>query len=285
MPNTYKMFLNRITDEVVIELLRVILPVLEAAGVDYFVVGAFARDAELLAKGHTDPPVRKTRDLDLAVMVGSIETYDALKMALAQLSGLEESQSEPYKFIFRQAYEVDLLPFGAIADEKGQVELKARQAFVLELPGIEEVYPFAETIETQEGLQLKVASLPGVILLKLIAWNDRSERQKDIRDIDHILNNFMTLHWDEICAEPDNLFELYEDETTVYEQCVSARYIGRQMGLMLQGNTQLRKRILELLRENMKGSSMGRLMSPQNVEDSQRIIKAMLDGINDRIAK
>jgi predicted nucleotidyltransferase len=285
MPNTYKIFLNRITDEVVIELLRVILPVLEAAGVDYFVVGAFARDAELLAKGHTDPPVRKTRDLDLAVMVGSIETYDALKMALAQLPGLEESQSEPYKFIFRQAYEVDLLPFGAIADEKGQVELKARQAFILELPGIEEVYPFAETIETQEGLQLKVASLPGVILLKLIAWNDRPERQKDIRDIDHILNNFMTLHWDEISAEPDNLFELYGDETIVYEQCVSARYIGRQMGLMLQGNAQLRKRILELLRENMKSSSMAQLMSPQNVEDSQRIIKAMLDGMNDSIAK
>lgn len=285
MPNTYKIFLNRITDEVVIELLRVILPVLEAAGVDYFVVGAFARDAELLAKGHTDPPVRKTRDLDLAVMVGSIENYDALKMALAQLPGLEESQSEPFKFIFRQAYEVDLLPFGAIADEKGQVELKARQAFVLELPGIEEVYPFAETIETQEGLQLKVASLPGVILLKLIAWSDRPERQKDIRDIDHILNNFMNLHWDEISAEPDNLFELYEDETTVYEQCVSARYIGRQIGHMLQGNTQLRKRILELLRESMKSSPMARLMSPQNVEDSQRIIKAMLDGMNDSIAK
>ena len=285
MPNTYKIFLNRITDEVVIELLRVILPVLEAAGVDYFVVGAFARDAELLAKGHTDPTVRKTRDLDLAVMVGSIETYDALKTALAQLPGLEESQSEPYKFIFRQAYEVDLLPFGAIADEKGQVELKARQAFVLELTGIEEVYPFAETIETQEGLQLNVASLPGVILLKLIAWNDRPERQKDIRDIDHILNNFMTLHWDEISAESDNLFELYEDETTVYEQCVSARYIGRQMSLMLQGNTQLRKRVLELFRENMKNSSMAQLMSPQNVEDSQRIIKAMLDGMNDSIAK
>ncbi|TAK38272.1 MAG: hypothetical protein EPO28_11375 [Saprospiraceae bacterium] len=57
--------MNKFTDEVVIELLRAVLPVLEAAGIDHFVVGAFAKDVELLARGHTDPPPQKTKDLDL----------------------------------------------------------------------------------------------------------------------------------------------------------------------------------------------------------------------------
>lgn len=281
MSNTSKILLNKVTDEVVIELLRVVLPVLEAAGIDYFVVGAFARDVELLAKGHTDPPARKTKDIDLAVMVGSLEEYDALKASLATLPELEESATEPYCFIFRGAYEIDFLPFGSIADEKGRVELKAKKAFVLNMPGFDAVQPFAETIETEEGIQLKVSSLAGVVLLKLIAWQDRPQRHKDVHDIDYILKNFMNLHWDEISAEPDDLFEIYQDETTFFEQCVSARYIGRQMKLMLQNDARLKERITQLLRDNLDGLDMARLMSQENTEESQRIIGALLDGIKD----
>lgn len=281
MSNTSKILLNKVTDEVVIELLQVVLPVLEAAGIDYFVVGAFARDVELLAKGHTDPPARKTKDLDLAVMVGSLEEYEALKETLAALPELEESATEPYRFIFREAYDIDFLPFGAIADERGRVELKAKKTFILDMPGFDAVQPFTETIETEEGLRLKVSSLAGVILLKLIAWQDRPQRSKDIQDIDYILKNFMTLHWEEISLEPDDLFEIYQDETTVFEQCVSARYIGRQMRLMLQIDARLKERITQLLQDNLEGLDMARLMSQENVEDSQRIIAALLDGVMD----
>ncbi len=282
MSNTSKILLNKVTDEVVIELLRAVLPVLEAAGIDYFVVGAFARDVELLAKGHTDPPARKTKDVDLAVMVGSLEEYEALKESLTALPDLEESATEPYRFIFRKAYDIDFLPFGTIADEKGRVELKAKKTFVLDMPGFDAVLPFAETVETEEGLHLKVSSLSGVVLLKLIAWQDRPQRLKDIHDIDHILKNFMTLHWDEISAEPDDLFGLYEHETTVYEQCVSARYVGRQMRNMLQNDVVLKGRLLKLLEEHSQDYGIALLMSLENVEDNLRIIKALLDGMKDK---
>ncbi|MEZ4960429.1 MAG: nucleotidyl transferase AbiEii/AbiGii toxin family protein [Saprospiraceae bacterium] len=282
MSNTSKILLNKVTDEVVIELLKAVLPVLEAAGIDYFVVGAFARDVELLAKGHSNPPARKTKDIDLAVLVGSIEEYEALKASLAALPELEESLAEPYRFIFRGAFEIDFLPFGSIADEKGRVELKAKKTFVLEMPGFDAVQPFAETIETEEGIKLKVSSLAGVVLLKLLAWQDRPERHKDIHDIDHILKSFMTLHWEKISAEPDDIFELYQAETAVFEQCVSARYIGRQMNLMLQNDAPLKERITQLLHKNLDGLAMARLMSPENMEESQRIIQALLDGMNDK---
>ncbi len=282
MSNTSKILLNKITDEVVIELLRSVVPVLEALSIDYFAVGAFARDVELLAKGHTEPPSRKTKDIDLAVMVGSLEEYDALKAAIAALPEFEPDANLPYRFIFRKAYDVDFLPFGEIANEKGQVELLAKTAFTLEMPGFNAVLPFAKAVETEEGLTLHVSSLPGIVLLKLLAWQDKPERAKDILDIDYILKNFLSLHWDEIAEEPDNLFDCYADEEKVFEQVVSARYVGRQMGTMLKNDPALRDRLLRLLDAQSNGSSMARLMSPGYIEDSQRIIKALYDGMNDK---
>ena len=70
MSESYQpIILDKITDDVVIEILNAVIPVLKELEIEYFVVGAFARDVELLAKGHTDPPARKTKDLDLAVML------------------------------------------------------------------------------------------------------------------------------------------------------------------------------------------------------------------------
>jgi predicted nucleotidyltransferase len=281
MRSTSKILLNKVTDEVVIELLRAVLPVLEAAGIDYFVVGAFARDLEMLAKGHTDPPPRKTKDVDLAVMVGSLAEYDALKAALADLPEFEPSEKEPYRLLFRKAYEVDFLPFGEIANEKGQIELLAKTAFTLEMPGFSAVQPFAEIVETEEGLTLHVSSLAGIVLLKLLAWQDRPEREKDIHDIDYILKNFLWLHMEEMMENDDDLLALYAAEEKVFEQSVSARYVGRQIRIMLENDAALRDRLLGLLEEQSKGFNMARLMSPEFTDDSQRIIKALYHGILD----
>jgi predicted nucleotidyltransferase len=279
MSNTSKILLTEVTDEIVIKLLTAVIPALKTAGVDYFAVGAFARDVTMLAKGHTSPPARKTNDVDLAVMVGSLDEYEKLKELIDALPDFERDEKEPYRFVFNNAYVVDLLPFGEIANEKGQVELLAKNAFTLQMPGFDLVQPFAETVETVEGLTLNVSSLSGIVLLKLLAWQDKPAREKDIQDIAYILKNFMHLYLEEIGKE--GLLELYAEETKLFDQLVSARYVGRQMGVMLQGNADLSIRVQLLLEEESKRSGMARLMSQEYVEDNQRIITALLDGMND----
>ena len=91
---------------------------------------------------------------------------------ISALPDFEPDEKLPYRFIFQKAYEVDFLPFGEIANEKGQVELLAKNAFTLNMPGFDLVRPFAETVETEEGLTLNVSSLSGIVLLKLLAWQD-----------------------------------------------------------------------------------------------------------------
>lgn len=281
MSSTSKILLNKITDEIVIQMLRAIIPVLESLGINYFVVGAFARDLGLLTKEGQYLPVRKTRDIDIAVLTGSLEEYEILKAAVTALPEFEPSDNEPYRFLFRQAYEVDFLPFGEIVNEKGQVELKAKQTFILEMPGFDAAYLFAESIDTDEGITLKVSSLSGVVLLKLLAWQDRPEREKDIQDIDHILNNFYLLHVAEIIETGDDLLDIYENEVQIFNQLVSARYVGRQMGVMLESDPALRNRVQQLLRVQSDRFDMARLLTNSNIEESQRVIKAMLDGLND----
>ncbi len=139
MSNTSKIFLNQVTDDLVVEILKAVVPVLETEGIDFFVVGAFARDLGMIAKGYDQPPERKTKDIDLAVLVNSSDEYESLKAKISTLPGFVPDERELFRFIFKDVCEVDFLPFGAIADEKGHVELKAQKTFVLDIPGFQEV--------------------------------------------------------------------------------------------------------------------------------------------------
>lgn len=53
MKPTSRILLNKITDEVVISILNDIVPVLNDLCIDFFIVGAFARDIKLFEKGIT----------------------------------------------------------------------------------------------------------------------------------------------------------------------------------------------------------------------------------------
>lgn len=285
MKPTSRILLNKITDEVVISILNDIVPVLNGLCIDFFIVGAFARDIKLLEKGHNDPPKRKTRDIDLAVMVSSHEEYEQLKERIAGLSGYEPHPEEPYRFLYNNAYEIDFLPFGEIANEKDQVELKAMKAFVLDIPGFREVFDWVEPIRTEEGIELKVSPLAGIILLKIIAWDDRKEREKDIQDIAYILENFYLLHVDEIAGEAGELFEVYHDETLYFDENVSARYIGRQIASILKDSSGLLERVMNILKRETQDpvkSKMGVLMKKYPLESSVRIILQILNGIEDK---
>ncbi len=277
-------FLNKITDEVVIEILNALIPTFNELEINYFIVGAFARDAELLAKGFDEPPSRKTRDLDLAVMLTNEEEFEQLKEKLTDIDGFELHNTEPIKLIYNDRYEVDLLPFGEIVNEKGIVELRAKRGFTLDMPGFSEVFNDVQSIETDQGFQLNVCPISGVVLLKLIAWNDRKERNKDIQDIEYIIRNLYLLEVEEMAENHDDLFDLLEDEKH-YEEAVSARYIGRKIGILIKDSPEILSRVTNILRENTNDydrSPMGSVMSFDTLKESIDILQQILLGIEDQ---
>lgn len=108
MSKTSKIFLNQVTDDLVIEILNRIVPILEADKIDYFIVGAFARDLGLMAKGFRLLSARKTEDLDLAVLVGSTAYYEELIGRIAAVKDFVRDENEPYRLHFKKAYKVML---------------------------------------------------------------------------------------------------------------------------------------------------------------------------------
>ncbi len=279
MSNTSKILLNKVTDDLVIDILKTVLPIFEKEKVEYFIVGAFARDIGLLAAGYNEPPTRKTKDIDLAVMVGSHEEYEELISKLIQTKDLQPHPSEPYRLLFKETYEVDFLPFGEIADKDGTVKI---QTFELNMPGFEAIFPEVKTVETEEGLQIKFSSLSGVILLKLLAFDDRSlERSKDIIDIDYILSNFYDLFVEEIVDSSSELIDLYQNEEIYFDKLVSAHFIGRELRIILRKDNHLRERLNSILKKEIVTPKMSLLLPATNLDDNVKIFMAMMEGLND----
>lgn len=219
-------------------------------------------------------------------MLSSEEEFNHLKEKLTELSGFEVHNTEPIKLIYDKRYELDLLPFGEIENEKGKVELKAKRTFTLDMPGFSEVYRSVNAIETDQGYELKVCSLPGVVLLKLIAWDDRMHRIKDIQDIEYIIRNLYLLDIEEIATKEGDILDLTKKGGN-YTERVTARYIGRKIGELLNEADELLARVQQILNTNIQdtyNSSMGKIMSFTTLEESVEIITQLLLGIKDKTA-
>ncbi len=214
------------------EMLKAMETVLREFDVDFFLVGAVARDIRLAA-GEEFTARRKTNDVDIAVLMDNEEQFYAIKEALVATGEFEESAIKPIKLIYKEAMEVDLLPFGEIENGDRELQLSKHALLVMDMSGFKEVYPFVDTITVSEGLSLNVCSLEGLVMLKLIANDDNPSRTKDITDIEHFLEVYFDLNADEIYKDYMDVMDLYDTDINEYLQLVSARVIGRKMEEML----------------------------------------------------
>ena len=232
-------------------------------GLDYFLVGALARDIRL--SSHKDFTARrKTKDVDIAVMLDDEEQFYAIKEALVATGRFEESSNKPIKLIYNGGIEIDLLPFGEIENEDRELKLSRHTLLVMDMSGFKEVYPFVDTLTIAEGISLNVCTLEGLVILKLIANDDNSSRTKDITDIEHFIEVYFDLDSNEIYTEYLDIMDLYNTGSSIYLPLVSARVIGRKMKTMLTGHTETTERIKTILAKRPVATW-----------------EAMLDGLND----
>jgi len=100
--------------------------------------------------------------------------------------------------------------------------------------------------------------MEGIVLLKLIAHNDRPQRTKDITDIEHIIKSYFELYDDDIYMKHFEILELYDTNDTDYIQLVCARLIGRKIKIMLSDSPELTKRVTTILykRETARWQAM-----------------------------
>jgi predicted nucleotidyltransferase len=200
----------------------------------FFVVGATARDI-LLSHCHEIKSYRATRDLDIGVEVAGWNEFRQLSQVLIA-TGCFKPTREPYRFMFG-GFPVDIVPYGGISPDNQTIAWPPDQQVIMNIMGFQEAYDYGVTVRMSEAplLDVKVPTIPGMALMKIISWNDRyPERSKDAEDLLFLMEHY---------AEAGNEERLYEDEVELlqsegFDQTLAGiRMLGRDIAYITTGAT------------------------------------------------
>lgn len=231
---------------IVLEMLSELQAVLRRLEIDYYLVGAIARDIGL-SVNPAFAPQRATNDVDIAILLSNEDQFYQVKQELVATGKFTAHETEPIKLFYRNAVELDLLPFGGIENEERETKLEQPRLFVIDVPGFLEVFPDAEQYMVDGEIVLKVCPLEGIVLLKLIANDSNPGRTKDIIDINHIISVYFELKDTEIYEDYMDVMDMYDMNDQEYLKRVSARVIGRRIGNMIANSGALQTRISHIL--------------------------------------
>ena len=251
-------------------------------GIVYYLIGANARDVQLYKQGIK--PTRGTADIDFAIMVPDFDVYQSIFDTLCS-NGFRTSQ-EAYRLVFDETNTVlDLMPYGEIEQEY-TVNFTDRE-LSLSVLGFKEVGQHIENVKiSEENYTLPVSPVEGLIILKLISWEDKPDlRIKDIEDISFLLQHAWQLYEEEAYT---NHLDLFDDED-FDTQIVAARIIGRKMAPIINQNELLKLSIVSILVSSIANKQKAQnpeiiLSQKMNktIEDIQAILSAVLKGINEK---
>ena len=294
------------------DLLPVLRAVAEACGqreadlveADFFLIGALAHDVLLEHIYGVEVPLT-TGDVDVAVAVGSWQAYEDLRRRLVEEHGFEEGP-EKQRLRSPEGTPLDLVPFGGVEEEGGKARFPPEGSPELTVLGFEAAWEAALPVRFDEGPDsegpggeeavgkgvggkgpvLRVASLEGLALLKLLSWNERpTGRARDAQDLCLLLQHFYDARRALITERHADLF----DTDSFSKPKASARALGRELARLLRDRA-LEKLLVDTLRRetaDIHQSRLARAMRapgchPQ-VEIRFACLEALLAGIEERL--
>lgn len=236
-------------DPLTISALTQIQKVTSDERIPFFVVGATARDI-LLEIAHQTASKRATADIDIAVFLEDWTQFEGIRRALIQSKDFEPGR-EFQRLIYRGRLPVDMVPFGGVAYANGQISWPPDGSFKMSVAGFEECYRHSIPVRLSRDpdLVVRVVSLAGLAILKLIAWDDNPDRRrKDAPDLFFIMSNYL---------DAGNLDRLFSEAADIVEadnydyELGSTRFLGRDMSGI--ASTSTRETLIGILeRESLR---------------------------------
>lgn len=239
----------------------------DGLGIPFMVIGASARD--ILFDAWDITPIRATRDVDLAIEIASWDRFDELKGALINTESFQ-SDSVMQRLTFEGRLPIDLVPYGAIEEAGSEISWPPDHAVHMSVVGMKDAFDSSLTLslaEAPNSLEINVASAAGIVLLKLLAWEDRKlSTTKDAEDLYFLLRHYIDLG-NQAHLETNHV-DLFDDIETAH-----ARLLGRDLLTICAPAT---LSAVELIFDREMGnSSESRLirdMLPRHAETDQNIL-------------
>ncbi len=271
-------------DAGVVELLSDLNKIAANLGVDFFVIGATARDM-ILEQGFGISPNRKTQDIDLAVMVKDWKVFDKVKKDLLSTRRFVQEGNATHSFRYKKNLRVDIIPFGGIESPEGTITWPPDREIKMNVMGFQEAFYNSLIVRVASDLNVRFVSLPGLAILKLIAWSERSGEaaSRDAADLALMLKNYVNA---------GNVNRLYEEHSDLLAEegqdhdRASARLLGQDMSRLM--TKRIRMEVLGILRNNADPEKNDRLiiavsrqLGMDKYQEAQTLLECLIRGIEE----
>jgi predicted nucleotidyltransferase len=274
-------------DAGIVELLSDVNRIAGSVGVSFFVIGATARDI-ILEQGFGISTRRKTQDIDLAVMVKDWKAFEKVKKELLLTGRFLEEGKATHSFRYRKSLRVDVIPFGGVESPKGTITWPPDREIKMNVMGFKEAFDHSLIIRMAPKLDIRFISLPGLAVVKLIAWSERSGEAagKDAADLALLLKNYVD------AGNNDRLYEehrdLLEAEGHDHDRA-SARLLGQDMSRMMTQQT--RTEVLGILRNNADPEkndrliiAVGKQLGNEKYDEARILLECLKRGIEEVVS-
>lgn len=171
------------------ELITIIIDAAAALDIDIMLIGAFSRDY-WRERFQITAPVRTTGDIDFACQVMAWSDYQRLFDSLKNQFNLREDKKKLHTLWLRDELAVDLLPFGGVADENGDISWPPEFLTTLCVLGYDAAKNDAEIIDIEDR-ELKIIKPYWLALLKLQAYVGDISRDKDLVDFYFLVDHYL----------------------------------------------------------------------------------------------
>ncbi|MDD4761166.1 MAG: nucleotidyl transferase AbiEii/AbiGii toxin family protein, partial [Bacteroidaceae bacterium] len=183
-----------------------------------------------------------------AIAISDWDQFHFIEKKLPEKKGFEKSRIQKQRFIYQEIYIIDIVPFGGVAKDDGSIYWPPDETIAMSVWGFSEMADSTINVNIDNEFIIKIASLPGVFLLKMIAWKDRHlSNSKDAYDIALILTNYLDINRERSVEEH---YDLYV--TDKFDHIIAgAQLMARDIKLITQGNEHTLGYIKEILKEEI----------------------------------
>lgn len=158
-------------------------------GISFFVIGATARD--IIMELHDEQSGRLT----LAITINDWSQWDAVEAGIISLANFKKDTKQQQRFTYKDTFNLDIVPFGEIMKQGNKIFWPPDEDFAMSVLGFDAVQNASLKINVDEEVEINIASLCGIFILKVFAWKDRHHKgNKDADDIGFILANYLEIH-------------------------------------------------------------------------------------------
>ena len=230
-------------DQLSLQLYDSLTQVATSCGIQFYVVGARARDM-ILVHGYGREITRATMDINLGIRVSNWDEFNKLRDTLLQSKDFTPTK-EIQRLLYMEELPVDILPFGIIEQGDRNISWPPDHSIVMNVLGFEEAWKAAlmVRIRSEPPLYIRCATLAGLVVMKLAAWAGRgSERKRDAPDLAYIMHHYMDAGNCERVL--DEHLDLTQVEDFDYVRA-GIRLLGRDMAEILDQNA--KAKIIEIL--------------------------------------